>query len=110
MIPNQIDFNFIDNKNNLLSFFKYDFEELKINAEENSEDNYFFSPGYLGNNFININPFSQPEGDINPLSLSTEENLMNIETPIFMLENLILLIIKKQKFVSKLMLLFLNLF
>ena len=81
MIPNQIDFNFIDNKNNLLSFFKYDFEELKINAEENSEDNYFFSPGYLGNNFININPFSQPEGDINPLSLSTEENLMNIEAP-----------------------------
>ena len=37
MIPNQIDFNFIDNKNNLLSLFKYDFKDLKINAEENSE-------------------------------------------------------------------------
>ena len=81
MIPNQIDFNFIDNKNNLLSLFKYDFEDLKIKAEENSEDNYFFSPEYLSNNFININPFSEPEGDINPLSLSTEENLMNIEAP-----------------------------
>ena len=81
MIPNQIDFNFIDNKNSLLSLFKYDFEDLKIKAEENSEDNYFFSPEYLSNNFININPFSQPEGDINPLSLSTEENLMNIEAP-----------------------------
>ena len=82
MTLNQIYFNFIDNQRSLLSLFKYDFSDLQINEEENSENNMMLNQGNLGNNFLEINPFSQMEEEVFSSSLPTGDNIMKIDSSI----------------------------
>ena len=82
MTLNQIYFNFIDNQRSLLSLFKYDFSDLQINEEENSENYMMLKQGNLGNNFLEINPFSQMEEEVFSSSLPTGDNIMKIDSSI----------------------------
>ena len=82
MTLNQIYFNFIDNQRSLLSLFKYDFSDLQINEEENSENYMMLNQGNLGNNFLEINPFSQMEEEVFSSSLPTGDNIMKIDSSI----------------------------
>ena len=80
MTINHIDFSSIDNKNSFFSIFKYNFQDLEIDEEENSENNLLFNPGNLGNNFLNINSFPLMEKDIFSSPLPIESNKMKIDT------------------------------
>ena len=80
MTINHIDFSSIDNKNSFFSIFKYNFQDLEIDEEENSENNLLFNPLNLNNNFLNINSFPQMGKDIFSSPLPIESNKMKIET------------------------------